>query len=481
MLRIHNTLTDRKEEFTSLKEGVVNMYTCGVTVYDHCHIGHGRSLHIFEIIRRYLTFCGFKVNFVRNITDVDDKIIKKSNDLVREKGLSLQEAFEFVRQTYIESYHEDLNLFHLPTADFEPKATDNIDVMIDLIECLISKGIAYVSGGDVYFSVRKFPNYGILSGKKIDELLNAVRIESDLAKRDPLDFALWKKSRDNEPCWDSPWGKGRPGWHIECSAMVRRFLGDTIDIHGGGRDLVFPHHENEIAQSQACTGKPFARYWVHHGLVTINNQKMSKSLGNFVTLKEFIRKYSSPILKIIYLSSHYSNPLDFSDKKIKEAKRLYERIEIFIKQLQQRGALNKHYPNFDISFHDDLVKSLYDKFVNFMKDDFNFVAGFSVVFELIPCVVENISRGKDFLYEASELLKIILYLLGFDIEKEFVSEVESELSVDLVEEIEQKIKKRARLRKEKKFREADKIRDELSALGIVLQDQPDGTTVWYKK
>lgn len=304
MLKVYNTLTKRKVEFKPQKFQEVKMYSCGVTVYDHCHIGHGRSLFTFEVIRRYLRYKGFGVKFVRNITDVDDKIINKARQFSKEKKISICEAFNEVKQTYIDSYYEDLKSLNIPPADVEPLATENIPQMSEFIRNLIDKGFAYEREGSVYFSIRKFAHYGKLSGRKIDDLFSAVRIEPNISKKDPLDFVLWKRKKEDEPSWNSSFGEGRPGWHIECSSMALEFLGETLDIHGGGGDLIFPHHENEIAQSESLTGKPFSLYWLHHGLITIEREKMAKSLGNFVILKEILKNYHPESLKLFYLSGH---------------------------------------------------------------------------------------------------------------------------------------------------------------------------------
>ncbi|MFZ5799885.1 MAG: cysteine--tRNA ligase, partial [Candidatus Omnitrophota bacterium] len=294
---IYNSISRKKEEFFPLNAPKVNIYTCGVTVYDDCHIGHARSLYVFEVIRHYLKYRGFQVNFVRNITDIDDKIINKA----KAEGAD----FSQITQRYIDSYYADLKALGMEKADCEPRATENIPEMIKHIQGLIEKEYAYAVSGEVYFSVKKFKGYGKLSGQSAEQMLEAVRIEKDPNKKDPLDFALWKKSAEDEPGWDSPWGRGRPGWHIECSVMSQKFLNTpTLDIHAGGRDLIFPHHENEIAQAEALSGKPFAKYWIHHGLLTINGQKMAKSLGNFVTVKDFLLKFPPDVLKIFFLQSH---------------------------------------------------------------------------------------------------------------------------------------------------------------------------------
>jgi len=316
---LYNSLTQKKEPVAPLASPKLTMYSCGVTVYDDCHIGHARSLYIFEVIRKYLQFRGYDVLFVRNITDIDDKIINRANEL----KVDWKELVE----RYIRRYYEDMDALGIPPADIEPKATENIADMVAHIGGLINKGYAYVTDSGVYFSVRKFKNYGRLSGQSIESMLTGVRKETDENKHDPLDFALWKTSKPGEPSWNSPWGQGRPGWHIECSVMSTKYLKtETIDIHAGGRDLIFPHHENEIAQSEALTGRPFATHWIHHGLLTINGQKMSKSLGNFITINDAIKRYHPDVIKIFFLQAHYSSPIDFSDNKMVEAKQAYERI-----------------------------------------------------------------------------------------------------------------------------------------------------------
>ncbi|MFA5100016.1 MAG: cysteine--tRNA ligase, partial [Candidatus Omnitrophota bacterium] len=318
-ITLYNSLTKKKEDLSPQAAPLLTMYSCGVTVYDDCHIGHGRSLYIFEVIRRYLKYRGYNVLFVRNITDIDDKIINRANEL--------KVDWKDLVKKYIEHYYDDMKSLGIPKADVEPCATDNIPGMIAHIEKLIDKNYAYATESGVYFNVRAFAGYGKLSGQSIEAMLTGVRKESDENKLDPLDFALWKKSKPGEPSWPSPWGAGRPGWHIECSVMSTKYLRtDTIDIHAGGRDLIFPHHENEIAQAEALTGRTFATHWIHHGLLTINGQKMSKSLGNFITIKDALKKYHPDVIKIFFLQAHYSSPIDFSDKKMEEAGQAYERM-----------------------------------------------------------------------------------------------------------------------------------------------------------
>ncbi len=480
MLKIYNTLTGKKEEFKPLNYPYVNMYTCGVTIYDDCHIGHGRSLFIFETVRRFLLYKGYKVEFVRNITDVDDKMINKARQWSEQSGAPLIDSFNEVRERYMKSYYRDLKALSVPEADIEPLATENIPQMVDFIKILIKKGFAYQKDGSVYFRIRKFNNYGRLSGRKIDDLFSGVRITPDPFKEDPLDFALWKGEKENEPSWDSPFGRGRPGWHIECSVMANRFLGKTLDIHGGGKDLIFPHHENEIAQSEALSGRQFSRFWMHHGLLTIEGRKMSKSLGNFITLGEAIKEYSSSILKIVYLSSHYRSPLDFSKDRVQEAKRVKDRIITFIKQLNSRGG-EMPLPDYknvrEEAFSYTDVRELYRKFIEFMDDDFNMPGGFSVIFDIIGVVNNNLDKDAEFFYEAKILTYLILSLLVM----EDMFNESGEVAASYKDYIEEKISLRNKLRKERKFSKADEIRGELKEKGIVLEDQSDGKTIWYKQ
>ncbi|MCM8792577.1 MAG: cysteine--tRNA ligase, partial [Candidatus Omnitrophica bacterium] len=330
-IHIYNSLTRKKDEFIPLSPSQVSMYTCGVTVYDECHIGHLRSLYIFEVIRNYLEFRGFKVKMVRNITDIDDKIIDRSRQL----GIDWHELVD----KYINDYEMVLKLLNLRKADFEPRATQHISSMVKNIEVLLKKGYAYITATGIYYRVKKFANYGKLSGQKLEEMLKGVRIQIDEEKEESLDFALWKFSKPDEPYWDSPWGKGRPGWHIECSTMAMEYLGETIDIHGGGRDLLFPHHENELAQSEAITGKIFAKYWIHHGLLTINGQKMAKSLGNFINLRDILRDYHGDVLKLFFISTHYSHPIDFSWEKLNEYNKVRMRFINLMERLNSIGIL----------------------------------------------------------------------------------------------------------------------------------------------
>jgi cysteinyl-tRNA synthetase len=459
-IHIYNSLTRKKEEFVPVKPPHAAIYTCGVTVYDESHIGHARSLYIFDVIRKYLRYRGFKVSFVRNITDIDDKIINRANEL--------KVDWKELIKKYISRYEEDAKALGIEKGDFEPRATENIPDMVGYIASLIDKGFAYVTATGVYFSVRKFKAYGKLSGQSADQMLTGVRKESDETKADPLDFALWKLSKEGEPFWESPWGNGRPGWHIECSVMSRKFLKtDTLDIHAGGRDLIFPHHENEIAQAEALTEKPFAKYWIHHGLLTINAQKMSKSLGNFVTIKDFMDKYrDADLLKLFFLSTHYAHPVDYTDEKIGEARQALERILILLQKMESRGkpkAAGARSPE---------IEEIKNKFIAAMDDDFNTPQALAAVFELVNTANKNIDNGE-FIAGARDLLFELSGILGLDLKKTSCGEGSSG-------DIGVLIAKRLEARKKGDFKEADKIRKELEAQHIILEDTKEGTT-WRRK
>jgi len=474
-IKIYNSLGSTKQEFIPLNPPKVKMYTCGVTVYDSCHIGHARSLYVFEVIRRYLKFRGFEVEFIRNITDVDDKIINKAREWAKKEKISVKEAFEKVRVFYIKDYYKDLECLNIPKADIEPLATENIKQIQDYIAELIEKGFAYEKGGNVYFSPRKLENYGSLSGNTIDDVQEGDRIGQDPFKKNPVDFALWKKIKEDEPYWGSPWGPGRPGWHIECSVMSQRYLKtDTLDIHGGGRDLIFPHHENEKAQAEARTGKKFANFWIHHGLLTINGQKMAKSLGNFVTIKDVLAKYPADVLKIFFLQAHYSSPVDFTWEKMEEAKKAHERILILLDKLEKNYA-NKDETKTISSGNQEEMAGFYQQFIESMDDDFNTPKGLAVLFDIVTrCnkLLESDEKHKDkMLRDAFEKIKKIANVFGLSLLKQ-TSKVLSD------EVIEQKINLRTKFKQEKDFKSADAIRDELLSLGVILEDSKDGKTTW---
>ena len=377
-MKIYNTLACGKEEFIPLSPGRVTIYACGVTVYDHCHIGHARSAVVFDIMRRYLKYKGLDVLYVRNFTDIDDKIINRA----KQEGI----AWDQVAQKYTDEYYKDMDMLGVKRADVEPKATEHIPEIIDIVQGLVQKGYAYESEGSVYFSVNQFHDYGKLSKRDKDDMVAGARVEVDERKKNPLDFVLWKQSKEGEPFWESPWGQGRPGWHIECTAMSIKHLGESFDIHGGGADLLFPHHENEIAQSEAFTGKPFAKYWVHNGFITINKEKMSKSLGNFFTIKEVLNEFDPEVVRFFLLSTHYRSPIEFSDEQLREAEssidRYYStviRIDDFLskgeggdQELSRAGTL----------FSEFLAVFLH-KFEEAMDDDFNTALAIGHIFELI--------------------------------------------------------------------------------------------------
>ena len=377
-LKLYNTLTRKLEPFEPLIPGQVRMYTCGVTVYDLCHVGHARSALVFEVIRRYLEYSGYRVTFVRNFTDVDDKIIERA----RELGI----PWDALARRYIGAFREDMAALGLRQADIEPKATDHIPEMIQLIQSLLARDLAYVVDGDVYYAVRRFPEYGKLSHRSLEDLRVGARIEVDERKRDPLDFALWKASRPGEPAWESPWGPGRPGWHIECSAMASKYLGESFDVHAGGEDLVFPHHENEIAQSEGATGKPFARTWLHNGFVTVNGEKMAKSLGNFVTIRDALSRFSPEALKLLLISTNYRGPLDYAELSVREKAKALAGLQDFLRAVERLGV---EMPAADSSLGrapETSQESLHPAEAAFRKaidDDFNTARATGVLFDLV--------------------------------------------------------------------------------------------------
>jgi len=491
MITLYNTLTRKKEEFRPIEDGKISMYVCGPTVYDVPHIGHARSAYVFDVIRRYFEYSGFQVLFVRNVTDVDDKIIKKAGEEIQDIGESvtagrLKERVGDVAARYLDVYHHAMDVLGIKPPTLEPKATENINEMMGFIQKLVDNESAYVAGSNVYFSVEKFADYGKLSGQEKDEMLHGVRIDVDENKRYPLDFALWKEAKPGEPYWDSPWGKGRPGWHIECSAMSTRLLGEVFDIHGGGLDLIFPHHENEIAQAKAATGKNFANYWMHNGLLTVNGDKMAKSLRNFITISDFLEKYKDPdLLKLAFLNSHYRSPMDYSGEKIEEMRRSKERIMIFFDRVDR---IQKEYsdPGPDDALEAEAmskaqwaVNGLQEKFEEAMNDDFNTPAAMSVIFEAIKTGNDCLSDEGVGTAEKARLSGAIKnYILRFtDILGLSLRPVklDDEFSV----EIDRLVQLREKARKEKDYETSDRIRGELTAKGIVVEDTPEGP-VWRK-
>jgi cysteinyl-tRNA synthetase len=482
MLRVFNTLKDSKEEFVPLHPGKVGMYACGVTVYDHSHIGHARGAVVFDMIRRYLVYKGFNVTYVRNFTDVDDKIINRAN----EEGVSCDE----IAERYIREYEKDMKALGVAEADIEPKATEHIPEIIGLIERLVENKIAYVSGGDVLFAVDRFEGYGKLSGRKLDDLQAGARVEVDEKKENPLDFVLWKASKEGEPAWESPWGSGRPGWHIECSAMNRAILGDTLDIHGGGKDLIFPHHENEIAQSEAATGKPFAKYWLHNGFVNIDQEKMSKSLGNFFTIKEVLDQFNPEAVRLFLLTTHYRSPIDFSDQNLKDAERARRRVYNLLQEVEdflsgdEGSADQSARPDSSVS---KLVDDMFPRFEEAMDDDFNTARALGSLFEVVRSLNgflkktggQRNAESSAMLLKFQQNMQTIGSVVGlFQDPPAQVLRGGGESSALSPEEIEEKISLRLEARKNKDWSEADRIRDELAGKGVLLKDRPDGTTDW---
>ena len=502
MLSIHNTLTGKKEPFHSLQPKTVRMYVCGVTVYDYSHIGHARSALVFDVIRRYLEFSGYQVEFVKNFTDVDDKIIKRAN----EQGVSC----EMLTAKYIRAYYEDMERLGIRQASIEPKATEHMTDIVRLTETLVKKGLAYHVDGDVYFEVAKYSRYGHLSKRKLEDLQAGARVDVNERKRSPNDFALWKMSKPGEPSWESPWGHGRPGWHIECSAMSMRYLGETFDIHGGGMDLIFPHHENEIAQSCGATGKEFARYWLHNGFVQINKEKMSKSLGNFFTIREIFEKSEWPeaetgeMLRYFLLGTHYRSPLDFSDQSLQEAKNAVNGFYDLFKRLEENESEERATaPNGLL----ESIERCKTAFREAMEDDFNTPVVIAELQRLKSEVNKFLSQGLS--NEAREVARGEFRSLGsvlglFQLEKwqfgliEFFRDKirigKREFTPGLISpdertyiprslseaEIESRINQRNEARKKKDFARADEIRKSLASLGIVIEDKPDGTSRWKR-
>jgi cysteinyl-tRNA synthetase len=470
MLRFYNTLTGKEEEFVSFIPNKVRMYVCGVTVYDRSHIGHARALVTFDVICRYLKFLGYDVTFVRNFTDVDDKIINRAN----ERGITSQELSEL----YIREFTQDIMALRCLPPTFEPRATQHIPEMIGIIQELEAKGLAYPANGDVYFAVDKFPGYGKLSHRRLEDMMAGARVEVDERKHHPMDFALWKGSKPGEPTWDSPWGPGRPGWHLECSAMSSKYLGQPFDIHGGGSDLIFPHHENEIAQSEGAKGREFARYWIHNGMVTVEQEKMSKSLGNFLTISEALTKTTPEALRLVLLSTHYRMPLDFSMQRVEEAEKGLTRIYETLARVD--AALGATSPAAgELRAPDPELRA---RFVEAMDDDCNTARALGVVFD----GVRELNRALDTGQMADvpgirQGLAAIGSVLGImnEVPSQFLAAQKQRALAQTQltpEAIEQLIAERAAARKAKDFKRGDAIRDQLAAQGVILKDSPTGTT-----
>jgi len=487
-LKIHNTLTGRKEDFAPLSPGKAGMYVCGVTVYDKCHIGHARSAIVFDVMRRYLKYKGFDVTFVKNFTDIDDKIINRA----KQEGVSWQE----VVKTYTDKYYEDMGRLGVGPADIEPRATEHIPEIIQAIKGLIGKGFAYRVDGDVYFEVAKFPDYGKLSKRRPKDMLAGARVEVDERKKDPMDFALWKASKEGEPSWESPWGPGRPGWHIECTAMAVKHLGLSFDIHGGGADLIFPHHENEMAQSEALTGKPFVKYWVHNGFITLDKEKMSKSLGNFFTIEDVLDKFDAEVVRFFLLGTHYRSPIEFSDELLREAEASLDRYYTTVLRIEACTAarLAGDIETEEAKALAGMISAFKERFEEAMDDDFNTALAIGHIFELIrevnrfldsqpagagpnmPGVADPLSRSMALLKEAGRVLNIFGRTPS-----EWYASLMKVKGIGLTEkDILGLIRERQEARKAGDYERADAIRKSLDEKGVVLEDKKDATA-WKVK
>jgi len=464
-LRIYNTLTRKKEPFETLEPGKVRMYVCGPTVYDKAHIGHAMSALVFDIIRRYLEYRGYEVKFVMNFTDVDDKIIRRAQELG-------EDPFRLAER-YIEDYRRNLQALNVKPATVNPRATQEIEQIIAMIQGLIEKGHAYVVNGDVYFRVTSDPDYGKLSGRRLEEMQAGARIEVDERKEHPMDFALWKAAKPGEPAWPSPWGMGRPGWHIECSAMNLHHLGEQIDIHGGGNDLIFPHHENEIAQSESLTGKPFVRYWVHNGMVQLGGEKMSKSLGNLITIEEFLAQHPADVLRMMVLNSNYRSPLVYTEEVVQQSERALERLRSALRPaLPDAGGA----PEATLKALQAQIEATRQGFIEAMDDDFNTAGALAALFELVRAINQARSEGatNEQLAPAQATLRELTGVLGLTLAEPTAAPSAAEPFIDLLVEV------RTELRKQKLWALSDRIRDRLAELGVILEDSREGTTWRWK-
>ncbi|MCZ6639207.1 MAG: cysteine--tRNA ligase [Candidatus Dadabacteria bacterium] len=471
---LYNTLSQKKEELVPYSQNIIKMYVCGPTVYSSAHLGHARAAVTFDVIERFLSHIGYEVTYVRNFTDIDDKIISKAN----ETGVSTQE----ISEKYIQEYKEDMASIGVKSPTIQPKVTEHVPEIVEMIERIIDNGHAYQSGDDVFFSVKKFKGYGKLSRRDPDDMLAGARIDINEKKEDPLDFALWKGTKPGEPFWESPWGNGRPGWHIECSLMSTKYLGESFDIHGGGKDLIFPHHENEIAQSEAATGKPFAKYWIHNGLIQINREKMSKSIGNILNVREAVSMWSNEAIRLFFLSHQYLNPADFSDTTMNEAEAALERLYITLKRAND---LRKDGDGEDKQL-DKSVQTFKERWIKTMCDDFNTADALGSLFELTRAINRSLDSigWTPTLQSALEEINHFgstLGILEYEPEEYLQGHKLEKSSSDITEEeIEELIKERNSARDEKNWKRADEIRDDLSNRGILLEDKAEDT-IWRVK
>ena len=487
MISIFNSLTKQKEPFVPLRTGEVRVYVCGVTVYDDCHIGHARSAFVFDMVRRVFRAHGFKTRFVRNVTDVDDKIIERAREELTHSGdplnaQTIKAKMTEVAERYRAAFLRDMKALQIEGADLEPRATGHILEMIQMIQVLLDQGAAYARGGDVFFEVKKFRDYGKLSKQSPDQMISGARVDVDDRKKNPLDFALWKAAKGGEPAWEAPWGAGRPGWHIECSAMATRYLGPHFDIHCGGRDLIFPHHENEIAQSECATGAGFANVWMHNGLLTIHGEKMAKSLGNFISIEKVLSEYPAEVLKFFFLSAQYASPIDYTQEKMDQAAQARERFYIYFNRLDKLETIviaqESGRPSSNILELLDEADQLQGRFEEALEDDFNTPAGLAILFELLSLGNKILEEDAALSEQKILVLKYIgrviqelgqtvgLFIERGDLGREFSQGPLVKLLLDL----------REHARKKKDFESSDRVRSELEKLGIVLEDTPQGTS-----